>query len=138
MPKQTHSCACNSARPRPRARPRHHRAHDADGVCSARCLFGSVRFGWLGRSNLFFVKTKVSRLLLRDATYVADEEHLRFFGGRSLPVMLACPSRTLEVMPYALAARTEDAGLCVCDLQVGAEGGTPAPRDSFRLWCDVY
>lgn len=58
-------------------------------------------------------------MLLRDATYVADEDHLRFFGGRSLPVMLACPSRTLEVMPYALAARAEDAGLCVCDLQVG-------------------
>lgn len=68
-------------------------------------------------------RAKTSRLLLRDATYVGDEEHLDFFGGRSLPVMLACPSRTLEVMPYALAARTEDAGLCVCDLQVGGREG---------------
>lgn len=58
-------------------------------------------------------------MLLRDATYVGDEESLDFFGGRSLPVMLGCPAQTLEVMPYALAARAEDAGLCVCDLQVG-------------------
>lgn len=61
---------------------------------------------------------QTSRLLLRDATYIGDEQHLGFFGGRSLPVMLACPARTLEVMPYALADRAEDAGLCVCDLQV--------------------
>lgn len=66
-------------------------------------------------------------MLLRDATYMGDEEHLDFFGGRSLPVMLACPSRTLEVMPYALAARTEDAGLCVCDLQVGRRAGGQGP-----------
>lgn len=71
----------------------------------------------------------MSRLLLRDATYVADEEHLRFFGGRSLPVMLACPSRTLEVMPYALAAKTEDTGLCVCDLQVRGSGQLAVLRD---------
>lgn len=60
----------------------------------------------------------MAKLLLREAMYVSDEEHLGFFGGRSVPVMLGCPSRTLEVMPYALAARAEDAGLCVCDLQV--------------------
>ena len=41
--------------------------------------------------------------------------------------MLACPSRTLEVMPYALAERTEDAGLCVCDLQVGRRAGGQGP-----------
>lgn len=34
--------------------------------------------------------------------------------------MLACPARKLEVMPYAFAARVEDAGLCVCDLQVSS------------------
>lgn len=61
---------------------------------------------------------KLSRVLLQDATYVSDEEHLAFFGGRSLPVMLGCPATTLEVMPYALAGRAEDPGLCVCDLRV--------------------
>lgn len=60
----------------------------------------------------------MSRLLLREATYVGDEENLDFFGGRSIPVMLGCPDQTLEVMPYAVAGRAENPGLCVCDLQV--------------------
>ena len=63
----------------------------------------------------------MARLLLREATYVGDEEHLDFFGGRSIPVMLGCPDQTLEVMPYAVAARAEEVGLCVCDLQVRRE-----------------
>lgn len=50
--------------------------------------------------------------------------------------MLGCPAQTLEVMPYALAARAEDAGLCVCDLQVG--GGwvmIPFPAlESLKLY----
>lgn len=47
--------------------------------------------------------------------------------------MLACPSRKLEVMPYALAARAEDAGLCVCDLQV-CFWGSRAARDIFKFF----
>ncbi|CAM9838191.1 unnamed protein product [Scytosiphon promiscuus] len=86
-------------------------------------------------------RTQVSRLLLRDATYLSDEEHLSFFGGRSLPVMLACPSRKLEVMPYAFAARAEDAGLCVCDLQVDSDISSlyfclTSPRPGSSLYTD--
>lgn len=47
--------------------------------------------------------------------------------------MLACPSRTLEVMPYALAARVEDAGLCACDLQVGG----PRTKRRMRVYSDA-
>lgn len=43
--------------------------------------------------------------------------------------MLGCPAQTLEVMPYALAERAEDAGLCVCDLQVS---GSYSRSDRWR------
>ncbi|CAM9881048.1 unnamed protein product, partial [Choristocarpus tenellus] len=62
-------------------------------------------------------RVQAAQLLLEEASYFSDEENLSFFGGRSIPLMLSCPARKMEVMPYALAAQAESSGLCVCDLQ---------------------